>query len=163
MRCVNPNKQKSDKLFVRQVVEDQLRSGGILEALRVLKLGYPTRVEYQVLYQRYHGRIDNELVSKLPPNKFAAAVLIAFGVTKSDYELGLTKIFFKPAKAQILEEIMNQKEPLTDEQNQRILDWLAQSRIRQLFGVTKTIKFDLPKIVCAKLKNGIHTRRNEYN
>jgi len=153
VRCVNPNKQKSDKLFVRQVVEDQLRSGGILEALRVLKLGYPTRVEYQVLYQRYHGRIDNELVSKLPPNKFAAAVLIAFGVTKSDYELGLTKIFFKPAKAQILEEIMNQKEPLTDEQNQRILDWLAQSRIRQLFGALKVYEYYGTQVRDMRAKN----------
>jgi len=141
IRCVNPNKQKSNKVFVRQVVEDQLRSGGILEALRVLKLGYPTRVEYNVLYARYQGRIQNEMVSKLPPNKFAAAVLIAFGVNTDEYELGLTKIFFKPAKAQILEDIMNQDEPLTEEQNQRILDWLAKARINQLFGSLKLYNY----------------------
>merc|ERR1719450_1070445 len=141
VRCVNPNKQKSKEVFVRQVVEDQLRSGGILEALRVLKLGYPTRVEYNVLYARYQGKIDNPLVNNLPPNKFAAAVLIAFGVNREEYELGLTKIFFKPAKAQILEEIMNQEEPLTEEQNQRILDWLAQGRIKQLMGALKVYNY----------------------
>merc|ERR1711953_149871 len=141
IRCVNPNKIKSKTVFVRKVVEDQLRSGGILEALRVLKLGYPTRVEYQVLYARYQGRIQNEMVSNLPPNKFAAAVLIAFGVNTDEYELGLTKIFFKPAKAQILEDIMNQDEPLTEEQNQRILDWLAKARIQQLFGAVKLYNY----------------------
>jgi len=141
VRCVNPNKQKSKTVFSRKVLEDQLRSGGILEALSVLKLGYPTRVEYEVLYRRYHGRIDNPLVSNLPPNKFAAAVLIAFGVNTDEYELGLTKIFFKPAKAQILEEIMNQQEPLTEEQNKRILDWLAAGRVKQLMGALKVYNY----------------------
>jgi myosin heavy subunit len=141
IRCVNPNKIKSKTVFVRKVARDQLRSGGILEALRVLSLGYPTRVEYNVLHARYQGRIQNEMVSNLPPNKFAAAVLIAFGVDTDEYELGLTKIFFKPAKAQILEDIMNQDEPLTEEQNQRILDWLAKARINELFGALKLYNY----------------------
>ena len=43
VRCVNPNNDKSGAFFKRQRVEDQLRCGGIIEALRALKLGYPTR------------------------------------------------------------------------------------------------------------------------
>jgi len=141
IRCVNPNKKKSSKVFNRRFVEDQLRSSGIWEALRIMKSGYSTRVEYRVLYQKFHGKIDNELISRLSPRKFAAAILIAFGVTATDYEFGLTKIFFKPAKAQILEEIMNHNETLTGVQNERILDWIARSRMHQLFGALKVFNY----------------------
>jgi len=50
VRCVNPNMEKSSKIFNRDVVEKQLRVGGLVEALRVLKEGYPTRVNYQEIY-----------------------------------------------------------------------------------------------------------------
>eukprot|EP01083_Nonionella_stella_P012776 36117_1 len=47
VRCINPNKQKSSKVWNEGIVQHQLRCGGLLEALRVLKLGYPTRVPYK--------------------------------------------------------------------------------------------------------------------
>ena len=41
------------KYIDRAYVRNQLRCGGLIEALRVLKLGYPTRVRYEQLYERY--------------------------------------------------------------------------------------------------------------
>ena len=69
------------------------------------------------------------------PDKFAAAILIAFGVDETEYELGLTKIFFRPAKAQVLDEIMDQADDLSQDQMDRVLAWLAKRRKLQLFGV----------------------------
>jgi len=137
VRCVNPNKKKTGTFFKRQVVEDQLRCGGIIEALRVLKLGYPTRVTYDILYNKYHKTITHPLISRMGPDKFAAAILVAFGVDESEYELGLTKIFFRPAKAAVLDEIMSQADDLSADQIQRVLDWLAERRRLQLFGMLK--------------------------
>jgi len=137
VRCVNPNKKKSNTIFSRKVVEHQLRCGGIIEALRVLSLGYPTRVSYEILYQKYHPNIENPLIKRMGPDRFAAAILVAFGVGEEFYELGLTKIFFKPKKAAILDEIMAQADDLTDEQNERVLNWLAERRKLQLFGMLK--------------------------
>ena len=42
---VNPNMVKSKTVWTESVVEHRLRCGGLVEALKVLKLGYPTRVQ----------------------------------------------------------------------------------------------------------------------
>merc|ERR1719397_743982 len=140
VRCVNPNKKKSSKEWNPKLVEKQLRCGGLLEALQVLTLGYPTRVPYDTLYQKFHGVIDNPLIKNLGSSAFAEAILIAWEVTKADFELGLTKIFFKPAKAAILDEIMDQAgKPLTKKQNDRITNWVVGKRVRQLVGSFKAM------------------------
>jgi len=72
------------------------------------------------------------------PESFSTALLIAFDVSEDDYELGLTKIFFKPAKAAVLETIMAQAgRPLSPEQNVKITKWVVQKRIKQLVGISK--------------------------
>merc|ERR1719195_850849 len=120
-RAMKPNWNKSSKEWDNVLVEDQLRSGGLIEALRVLKLGYPTRVPYQKIWDGFHGKIQNPLVNNLNKMGFAEVVLSAFGVDTSFYELGLTKIFFKPAKAAVLDTIMESAgKPLTEEQNKQI-------------------------------------------
>ena len=85
-------------------------------------------VSYDIIYAKYQPHIENELIRGMHPDKFAAAILIAFGVNEEEYELGLTKIFFRPAKAAVLDEIMEQADNLTEEQYKRILEWLAESR-----------------------------------
>ena len=91
VRCVNPNMQKSSTIWTESVVEHQLRCGGLVEALKVLKLGYPTRVPYSTLYDEYHGNLTNPLMKNMGPVTFSSALLIAFDVSEEDYELGLTK------------------------------------------------------------------------
>merc|ERR1719412_1911447 len=137
-RAMKPNWNKSAKEWDNTLVEDQLRSGGLIEALRVLKLGYPTRVPYQRIWDKFHGKIKNPLVNNLGMMGFAQAVLMAFGVDETTYELGLTKIFFKPAKAAILDEIMaSADKPLSAEQNAMILKFVQEKRTKQMVGVCK--------------------------
>eukprot|EP01083_Nonionella_stella_P067829 179682_1 len=138
VRCINPNKIKSHKDWTEDIVRHQLRCGGLLEALKVLKLGYPTRVPYQTLYEKYHSSVDNPLIKNMNEAAFSTSLLIAFDVNESDYELGLTKIFFKPAKAAILDTIMSKAgEPLTEQQNDKITRYIVGKRIRQLIGATR--------------------------
>merc|ERR1719283_836274 len=120
-RAMKPNWNKSAKEWDNVLVEDQLRSGGLIEALRVLKLGYPTRVPYKTLWDKFHGKIQNPLINNLGQMGFAQAVLMAFGVDATTYELGLTKIFFKPAKAAVLETILaSADKPMSAEQDAMI-------------------------------------------
>ncbi|ETO31546.1 hypothetical protein RFI_05576 [Reticulomyxa filosa] len=138
VRCVNPNGIKSATEWQEWVVEGQLRCGGLVEALKVLALGYPTRVPYNTLYEKYHSTVNNPLIRNMGPESFSTALLIAFDVSEDDYELGLTKIFFKPAKAAVLETIMAQAgRPLSPEQNVKITKWVVQKRIKQLVGTCK--------------------------
>jgi len=135
---VNPNGVKSATEWQEWVVEGQLRCGGLVEALKVLALGYPTRVPYNTLFEKYHSSVTNPLIRNMGPESFSTALLIAFDVSEDDYELGLTKIFFKPAKAAVLETIMAQAgRPLSPEQNVKITKWVVQKRIKQIVGTTK--------------------------
>jgi len=137
-RAMKPNWNKSAKEWDDVLVEDQLRSGGLIEALRVLKLGYPTRVPYQKIWDGFHGKIQNPLVNNLNKMGFAEVVLSAFGVNTAFYELGLTKIFFKPAKAAVLDTIMeNAGKPLSAEQNTLIDNFVKSKRTKQLIGCVK--------------------------
>jgi len=137
-RAMKPNWNKSKVEWADDLVEDQLRSGGLIEALRVLKLGYPTRVPYAKIWDKFHGKIKNPLVNNLGQMGFAQAVLMAFGVDDTTYELGLTKIFFKPAKAAVLDTIMaSADKPMSDEQNAMIMKFVQQKRTKQMIGVCK--------------------------
>merc|ERR1719273_2137688 len=137
-RAMKPNWNKSAKEWDNTLVEDQLRSGGLIEALRVLKLGYPTRVPYKKIWDKFQGKIKNPLVDNLGQMGFAQAVLMAFGVDDTTYELGLTKIFFKPAKAAVLDEIMKSADkPLSAEQNAMIVKFVQEKRTKQMVGVCK--------------------------
>jgi len=137
-RAMKPNWNKSAKEWDDVLVTDQLRSGGLIEALRVLKLGYPTRVPYQKIWDGFHGKIKNPLVDNLDKMGFAEVVLSAFGVDTAFYELGLTKIFFKPAKAAVLDTIMESAgAPLTAEQNALIDQFVKNKRMKQLIGCAK--------------------------
>merc|ERR1712048_1035078 len=70
---------------------------------------------------------------------FSTSLLIAFDVDEKDYELGLTKIFFKPAKAAVLDTIMSKAgEPLTKEQNDKITRFIVGKRINQLLGTVRS-------------------------
>merc|ERR1711972_507268 len=139
VRCVNPNMVKSSTIWTESVVEHQLRCGGLVEALKVLKLGYPTRVPYDTLYDEWHGNLNNPLLKNMDKVTFSSALLIAFDVSEADYELGLTKIFFKPAKAAILDTIMSSAgQPLSAEQNAKITTWVVQKRIRQMIGSARS-------------------------
>merc|ERR1719277_398189 len=137
-RAMKPNWNKSAQEWDNTLVEDQLRSGGLIEALRVLKLGYPTRVPYQRIWDKFNGKIKNPLVNNLDQMGFAQAVLMAFGVDATTYELGLTKIFFKPAKAAVLDTIMaSADKPMSAEQNALIKAFVQDKRTKQIIGGIK--------------------------
>merc|ERR1719233_2869994 len=137
-RAMKPNWNKSATEWDDVLVEEQLRSGGLVEALRVLKLGYPTRVPYKKIWDTFHGKIQNPLVDNLDMMGFSEVVLAAFDVDKSWYELGLTKIFFRPAKAACLETILaNAGRPLSKSQNKKIETFVKEKRMKQLIGTLK--------------------------
>ena len=53
IRCLKPNDELVPNLFQPKNVVDQLRCGGVLEAVRVSRAGYPTRYPHDVFLNRY--------------------------------------------------------------------------------------------------------------
>ena len=52
-RCIKPNHSKLPDNFEVKVVADQLRSTGVLETTRIRKLGFSTRLSFQMFLLRY--------------------------------------------------------------------------------------------------------------
>ena len=54
VRCLKPNDELAPDHFEPKNVVEQLRCGGVLEAVRVSRAGYPTRYPHQVFMARYY-------------------------------------------------------------------------------------------------------------
>ena len=54
IRCLKPNDDLVPDSFDPKMIVDQLRCGGVLEAVRVSRAGYPTRYPHNVFKARYY-------------------------------------------------------------------------------------------------------------
>lgn len=85
IRCIKPNDQLTPDNYVPAVIADQLNCAGVLEAIRVSRVGYPQRYTKDLFVKRYlmlnigsleqtkYGRKDicAELVENLVPQIWA--------------------------------------------------------------------------------------------
>ncbi len=55
IRCVKPNASSVPSRFDSGYALEQLRAGGVLEAVRIACAGFPTRKEFHAFVQRYGG------------------------------------------------------------------------------------------------------------
>ena len=67
IRCLKPNDELVPDYFEPKNVVDQLRCGGVLEAVRVSRAGYPTRYPHDVFLARYHILGDSTDVTPQSP------------------------------------------------------------------------------------------------
>lgn len=98
IRCIKPNEQQQPMLLEPSNVMTQLRYSGMCAALVLMQAGFPTRVSFQDLYDRYKPHMPRQLL-KLKPITFCEAILVALDLDGGrDFQMGLTKVFFRPGK-----------------------------------------------------------------
>ncbi|XP_057964202.1 myosin-9 [Malania oleifera] len=93
IRCVKPNNLLRPAIFENLNVMQQLRSGGVLEAIRISCAGYPTRKTFLEFLRRFgilapevlEGKYDDKVACKIILEKMA---IIGF-------QIGNTKIFLR--------------------------------------------------------------------
>lgn len=61
IRCLKPNDDLVPDMFEPKNIVEQLRCGGVLEAVRVSRAGYPTRYPHELFMGRYYIMIKNQL------------------------------------------------------------------------------------------------------
>jgi myosin V len=66
IRCLKPNDAAKAKMLTRKRLTEQLRYGGVLEAVRVARAGYPVRLTHQAFFQRYRMLLPEIPEEKLP-------------------------------------------------------------------------------------------------
>jgi myosin heavy subunit len=113
IRCIIPNHKQEALKIDDAVVLDQLRCNGVLEGIKISRMGYPNRLKYPAFLKRYY--ILAEHVPRKAPDARAATkaildVLIKEGVVDSSkLQYGLTKIFFRVGELPKIEEAREKK------------------------------------------------------
>lgn len=67
IRCLKPNDELAPDYFEPKNIVEQLRCGGVLEAVRVSRAGYPTRYPHDVFTSRYYILGDRRDQSPMSP------------------------------------------------------------------------------------------------
>ncbi|KZV87568.1 hypothetical protein EXIGLDRAFT_200957 [Exidia glandulosa HHB12029] len=105
VRCIVPNTLRRPGRVDVPLVLDQLRCNGVLEGIRIARLGYPNRLPFVECRARYELLVPGVL----PPGymdgrKAAARMLSALELDPASYRIGTTKVFFKAGVLADLEE-----------------------------------------------------------
>ncbi|XP_061374694.1 myosin-6-like [Gastrolobium bilobum] len=93
IRCVKPNNLLKPGIFENNNVLQQLRCGGVMEAIRISCAGYPTRKNFDEFVQRF--TILEPKVLKACPDEMTACKRLLDRANLKDYQIGKTKVFLR--------------------------------------------------------------------
>jgi len=160
VRCIKPNPHKKPKDFEGEYVRPQLRCGGLIEALRIIKLGFPTRCAYKRVHELFAPILkDQKPMPNLNIRDFTEAIMKICGdstkkIAASDYQLGLTMVFFRPGCQTYLTDILEKKpEAITTEQRTKIRKFMIKKRWIRGRGTVRAIN------KCANMLNEMRFKK----
>ncbi|GMK55315.1 hypothetical protein CspeluHIS016_0203710 [Cutaneotrichosporon spelunceum] len=105
VRCIVPNTAKKPGKVDVNIVLDQLRCNGVIEGIRIARLGYPNRLPFAEFRQRYEVLVPGVIPQGyMDGRKAAELIAIALELDSEFYAVGTTKIFFKAGILAELEE-----------------------------------------------------------
>ncbi|KAK8524791.1 hypothetical protein V6N13_015796 [Hibiscus sabdariffa] len=93
IRCVKPNNVLKPAIFENSNVIQQLRCGGVLEAIRISCAGYPTRRTFYDFLNRF-GLLAPDVLEGNYDDKVACKMILDKRGLKG-YQIGKTKIFLR--------------------------------------------------------------------
>ncbi|GMH24307.1 hypothetical protein Nepgr_026150 [Nepenthes gracilis] len=107
IHCVKPNNEQLPSTFKNDLVLKQLRCCGVLEVIKIVRSGYPTRITHQEFAKRYGFLVLDKNVSN-DPLSISVAVLQRFNVLPEMYRVGYTKLYFLTGQIGALESTRKQ-------------------------------------------------------
>ncbi|KAE8682586.1 Myosin-17 [Hibiscus syriacus] len=93
IRCVKPNNLLKPAIFENANIIQQLRCGGVLEAIRISCAGYPTRRTFYEFLHRF-GVLAPEILEGNHDDKVACQMILDKMGLKG-YQIGKTKVFLR--------------------------------------------------------------------
>jgi len=110
VRCLIPNEQKTPGILEAGLVLHQLRCNGVMEGIRICRMGYPSRMLYSEFKQRYSILAPNAIPSGFVEGKIVAEkVLAALQFDEDKFKIGNTKVFFRAGVLGTLEELRDER------------------------------------------------------
>lgn len=93
IRCIKPNAEKLPNEFNSELVLKQLRNTGMLETIRIRRLGYPLRMDFEEFFQRYY-MLKGDLQKNVGELKDKCLLLVNhLRISNEDYQLGNTMVW----------------------------------------------------------------------
>ncbi|KAL5538472.1 hypothetical protein UlMin_045759 [Ulmus minor] len=93
IRCVKPNNLLKPSIFENKNVLQQLRCGGVMEAIRISCAGYPTRKPFDEFVDRF-SLLAPEILSG-SADEVAACKNLLERIGLEGYQIGKTKVFLR--------------------------------------------------------------------
>eukprot|EP01119_Soliformovum_irregulare_P017875 TRINITY_DN5376_c0_g1_i2.p1 TRINITY_DN5376_c0_g1~~TRINITY_DN5376_c0_g1_i2.p1 ORF type:complete len:1547 (+),score=636.99 TRINITY_DN5376_c0_g1_i2:113-4753(+) len=139
IRCIKPNEVQKPQIFNNHSVMTQLRYNGMCTALELMQVGFPTRIAFDELYVRYSPFLPLAFAN-LKPIIFCEALLVALDLHGGkDFQMGLTKVFFKAGKLKFLDELTSTSKDDIDKVVGKVRKWLAAKRWRGAIFAVKSL------------------------
>ncbi|KAI9317670.1 P-loop containing nucleoside triphosphate hydrolase protein [Dichotomocladium elegans] len=112
IRCIKPNEAKVAWTFEANMVLAQLRACGVLETIRISCAGYPSRWSFEEFADRYYALVpskhwDNRETLDIP--KLCSTILDFSIKDRDQYQVGLTKIFFRAGQLAYMEKMRSDR------------------------------------------------------
>lgn len=142
VRCIVPNSEKKPGKVEVNLVLDQLRCNGVLEGIRIARLGYPNRHSFAEFRQRYEVLTPGVIPQGyMDGRKAAGRIAEALELDKDFYKIGTTKIFFK---AGVLAELEERRDNLLTDIFRRLQSaakmHICRRRLRKLLNRSEAVK-----------------------
>eukprot|EP00924_Labyrinthula_sp_SR-Ha-C_P004173 maker-scaffold_3-augustus-gene-16.4-mRNA-1 protein AED:0.35 eAED:0.36 QI:0/0/0/0.5/1/1/2/1050/930 len=145
IRCVKPCAEmfrgKSNDWFNRRYISMQLRKLSIPQTAEVLQSGFPTRIKYDVLLEKYQNLLPKSPLMNPSSNNYASlfvrALFWAFELTADDFKPGLTMVFFKSGKLSKIDKMLKSTQNISKADlttiSKRFTNFFARLRWRQVY------------------------------
>ncbi|MBN3295757.1 MYH9 protein, partial [Amia calva] len=110
VRCIIPNHEKQAGKLDPHLVLHQLGCNGVLEGIRICREGFPNRIVFQEIRQRYQILTPSTIAKDFMDEKQACVLMLQeLKLDPSQFQIGHTKVFFRAGFLANLEEKRDEK------------------------------------------------------